>query len=90
MICPFMSRPYLHKYNCNGYIEEDTRLHEVECLKSGCMAWRIKDRECTATFECKKYEESGYDDSTCDNCKHAKGEGYCKLINPIKSGGVTE
>jgi len=39
-ICPFMSRPYIHHFNKDGYIEDDERLNQVKCLQERCMAWR--------------------------------------------------
>jgi len=43
-ICPMMTRPYLHHWNCNGNEDEETRIHEVYCYGINCALW-VKGKE---------------------------------------------
>jgi len=34
-----MSRPYIHKFDNNGYTEEEERLNGISCLEKECALW---------------------------------------------------
>ena len=34
-----MSRPYIHKFDNNGYTEEEERLNRISCLEKECALW---------------------------------------------------
>lgn len=45
-LCPIMSRPYLHKFNSNGYEEGETRMHEISCYGEDCQLWDKGRKKC--------------------------------------------
>lgn len=47
MLCPIMARPYLHKYECNGSEEGETRMHEIGCYGNECALWSEGKNACS-------------------------------------------
>lgn len=72
LVCPIMSK----------------HMSYVDCLREKCMAWgyNVENRYCNEeTEDCKKYEESNWDEVVCIGCKHAENiVGFCKLIEKRK------
>lgn len=85
LVCPIMSRPIpIPKDNWNGVYD----FGMVVCQKAKCTAWgyNVENRYCNEeTEDCKKYEESGWNEVVCIGCEHAENIiGFCKLIERVE------